>query len=362
MFTKTPVNSTWALSKIGNLLSGMSTKASQELGIEFELEGTQLGPEGLVTQKLCKDIEGYGQAQANGKWNWHYDGTLLKGMSGEFVLAKPLPRNEAKAAVEELFEQIKQNAVLTDSHRTSTHVHMNFQHMNVNQVFLFLTLYYIFEECYFKAFAPERWGNQFCLSASQAGGIIENHIKNLQSGKFYKGMQTSEKYAAMNFASLSYHGTLEARLMGGCKDPQVFFKWLDVLLELYDYSKNNPKLTPEYFLGQFSGIAFMLFTMKELPKTYAVVKDLPDVGKMVSEGVFIAQDMAMAVDWTPVIEATEPEVVKKVQLSSYIEAGHPQVWHEELLPGSIPPSSIQFNPPYYSIDPSLENEDADTSW
>lgn len=368
MFAKQAINADWAMSKIGSLLTGFKTTAEQELGIELELEGMGTNQYSLVTQMNCKKIqvnEDYSapnpQANSDAKWDWHKDGTLQEGLSGEFVLSEPLERAAAKKAVFSLFSDLTTHGKVQNSNRCSTHVHLNFQHMNVNQVFLYLTLYYIFEECFFKVYAPEREGNQFCLPAYLAGGIVDNHMKNLMTNSFNYGMHKSEKYAAMNFASLSYHGTLEARLMGGLDNPEKLSSWIDVLMEMYDYVKNNPKLTPEYFLNQFSGMAFMIFTEMELPTIYQLIKDLPNVGKMVSNGVFIAQDIAMAVDWTPVITASEPVISKKtVKKPLYATGGHPDnmVWYDE----APTPTAGWTTLSQIAIDNAIVNNQVQPAW
>ena len=306
MFSRPQVKADWALAELRQLIAYDETTPDDELGVEFELEGPGvLG----VAMKFNEDIPGKAKL-----WRYHQDLSLNKS-GAEFVLAKPMHRTLVVEAVEELFHELKKSAEIQLSRRCSTHIHQNFQHRSVNQIYLYLVLHYVLEEAMFKAISPDRYGNNFCvplvlsdaISEDLIGWLYANKIKKIQTGS----SQIKTKYRALNFDSLINYGSLEDRMMGGCDDPKKFFKWMDVKLELYDFAKNHERLTPDFFLQQFSGKGFQLFVKEMFPKTWDFIKDVPNVDAILNRGIFASQDIAYAVDWSPVMSGTKPSKVRK---------------------------------------------------
>lgn len=328
MFSRPQVKPDWALADLHQLIPySHKTSADDEIGVEFELEGP-----GVLNVAMKFNEEVPGKAPL---WKYHQDLSLNK-TGAEFVLARPMHRDLVKEAVEELYYELGKHATIQLSRRCSTHIHQNFQHRSVNQTYLYLVLHYVLEEAMFKAISPDRYGNNFCVPLVLSDAISEDLIGWLYANKFKKVQINSNnktKYRAMNFDCLLNYGSLEDRMMGGCSNPKDFFTWLDVKLELYDFAKNNERLAPDFFLQQFSGKGFQLFIEEMFPKTWAFIKNVPNIDALLNRGVFAAQDIAYAVDWSCVMTGTKPAKVRKSDpsikpslnvgtLSSFSNAAH----------------------------------------
>ena len=96
-----------------------------EVGLEIEMEGTNL--------HIDEDL---------GFWRGEADGSLRGDESIEYVLRKPVPRNQVAKALDELYVALReQEATIDMTHRTSVHVHINVQQLEVNEVYNFICLY-----------------------------------------------------------------------------------------------------------------------------------------------------------------------------------------------------------------------------
>jgi len=298
MFEKVVVPSKFANAKIRNLYSKASSAPGPtggEIGIEFELEGV-----GVQTHLQSK----FGMNPEITNWSYHNDGSL-DDTGGEYVFTKPVTRSVAKKQVSDFYEYIDQNKTkitLNLSPRCSTHIHLNFANFTVSQTVLFLVMYYSYEDALIKAVAPERVGNRFCLSLSDSHGIGEYLIDDLKIGSFQKATSHYRKYSACNIAALAKFGTLEFRAMGGCADANLLNKWLDALLDLYDFAKLNPKLTPDFFMSSLSSSSFEAYTASNFPAVFNLIKNLPDLSQYLDKGVWNAQNIAYAVDWSEVVK------------------------------------------------------------
>tara|TARA_Y100000310_G_scaffold344692_1_gene458841 strand:- start:1962 stop:2906 length:945 start_codon:yes stop_codon:yes gene_type:complete len=201
------------LSNVMNLF-GLRQKAG-EVGIEIEVEGENLipSPEG---------------------WAHVRDGSL-RGNSMEYLLERPIKREDTKKYLNRLGKAFKQGGFkLKKSDRTSVHVHLNVQKFNMIQVVNTVCIYYILEELMIGFCGENRTGNLFCLSSKDAEypllvlpNIIEEerwpHLKN-----------NTFKYASINLKAIPTYGSLEFRAMKGTVDFKLIETWIKMLLKIKD--------------------------------------------------------------------------------------------------------------------------------
>ena len=296
MFTKAKVDTTFALAKVADLVMtrGQRNAEDDEVGVELELEGGNLE-------------EAFNHLRSTGCdfFLMKGDGSLRNGM--EFVFTKALNRVQAKKGIQDFFKVFHEKATINNSERCSTHMHFNFQHRTVMQVYSFLTLFYMLELPFFQKFAPERVGNNYCLPLFECPTIGVNYAKNLKEGVFRHGVQ--HRYTAMNVASLPQYGSLECRMLGGSDSADKPIQWMEVVLELYDYVKNNPRMTPADIMAQKD---FTEFVKNTFPTVWTAIKDIKDVERLIEFGTYSVQDFVYAVDWTEAKTAKDPGKVRKV--------------------------------------------------
>lgn len=306
MFIKKPkVDTSWALANVYDVVvkkPRTKNATTDELGIEFELEGENL--RNIVPALNAKGCD---------YWGAHMDGSLRSG-GLEFTFNKALNRVDARKAIQDFWSVAAEKAKVENSERCSTHMHLNFQHMSIMQVYSFLTLFYMLELPFFQRFAPERIGNGYCMPMFECSTIAQNFARNVREGVMRHGMKGSERYCALNVASLSEHGSLECRMLGESSNADKPLEWMDILLELYDYVKNNPRMTPEEILNSFQ-VGYSDFTQQHFPKAWEAIKDVKNVEKLLQFGVYAVQDFVYAVDWQVTKEAEPPTASRSVDPS-----------------------------------------------
>lgn len=304
MWLKPKVNTDYVLANVGTTLYKKPKAAlADELGVELEIEGDNFE-------------EAYTKLQATGcdYWLMKTDGSLQNG--NEFVFNKPLNRADATKAITDFYKVFNEHAVIRNSQRCSTHMHLNFQHMSILQVYSFLSLFYVFEYAFFKKFAPERMGNGYCMPLYDYGLTAKTHKKNLLGNKF----SSPQRYQSLNTQALTQYGSIECRMLGESSNAEKPLQWMNILLELYDYIKNNPLLTPAEILVVDN---FPEFTEANLPKTWEAIKDMANLNSVLQFGVDSVQEFAFTVDWNPCKTASAPATevtVKADEHGDYADA------------------------------------------
>lgn len=134
---------------------------------------------------------------------------------------------------QELFKYLKaKNYRLSNSHRTSTHVHLNFSDYNVEEIMTFACLYWIFEPILFELAADDRKANIFCNPTSYTRQKIMEMLRNGVNPLYELNNPHTFKYSSLNFACYGHIGTLETRLFNGTDNPADIEMWLRVLVDL----------------------------------------------------------------------------------------------------------------------------------
>lgn len=258
-----------------------------EIGLEIETEGRNL---------FSAPIQ---------YWSAVPDGSL-RSVEGhqpiEYVLRQPLARKDVRPALEYLTYQLrKAKSELVMSHRTSVHVHINIQKMNMLDLMKFISLYYLVEDMLLEWSGPDRKGNLFCLRAQDATFQIEQMAKALKGGEFSHVVNNEYRYAAMNLAALSAHGSLEFRSMKGNVDIETIENWVSILLALKDAATTDFK-SPETIGRMYQSLGAKNFLVKVFdgrvpPKVLRTLLSYEGLDDMIHKGFVTCKDIIYAVDW-----------------------------------------------------------------
>lgn len=184
--------------------------ASNEIiGIEVEVENARYNP-----------IPEY--------WTIAGDGSLRN--NGVEMISRPIEASSASAA---LFALMKQGLDKTCSFtpRTSVHVHLNVQDLEVDKLTNILLLYTLFERSFFRFVGRRRHQNPYCVP------LINTAL--LRTWQALAIKTKWEKYTALNYAPVQKQGTIEFRHMHGTFDVQKLSIWIDLITSLKEYVKKT---------------------------------------------------------------------------------------------------------------------------
>ena len=261
-----------------------------EVGIEIETEGANL-PE---------YIEKY--------WLKEHDGSL-RGESAEYVLRRPVKRKEVNKVLNHLSaSMVEAGAKVADSPRTSVHIHINCQELEMQEVMSFYCLYTIFEELLVKFCGDEREGNLFCLRSIDAEYLPEVMYDVARTQRWDKLGDNDLRYAAINVCALAKFGSLEFRAMRGTHDMSVLKMWIGMLLKIKDAAVGFEETRG--IIESLSNRGEAGFLREIFGDKYADVLAQPDMEKKIRSGVRRVQHIAYA---------TPNAMVKKPRLKVRVE-------------------------------------------
>ena len=196
-----------------------------EVGIEIEVEGEDLPPEGPLG------------------WRKEEDGSL-RGESGEFVLERPCSRNSVGTFLSRIYDAYEENeSYIVASPRQSVHIHINVQDVPADKIFNYILLFLMFEPMLVRYCGEGRSNNLFCLRSSDAEYLLTSLEKAAASGSLMELGSDALRYSAINVNALFKYGSLEFRSMRGATDQKTLEDWVGMLLKLKDFaiSIENPK-------------------------------------------------------------------------------------------------------------------------
>lgn len=213
---------------------GLDKVVKGEVGIEVEVEGNGLPHRWPVPGMPWKIVP---------------DGSL-RGEGREFVLRKPVKRDDVVECLNSLRHQLKEiGSEVVYSSRCGVHVHINCQELEVDDVISFITTYLCMEEVLVKWCGKDRVGNLFCMRVSDASGLLQ-YVHHLIDTKNIHALRTDRiRYASINLKALATYGSLEFRAMRSDLTPGVIESWVDMLLAIKDFSVGKK---PSDIISQFS--------------------------------------------------------------------------------------------------------------
>lgn len=254
-------------------------------GFEIELEG-----KGLKTAK--RDIVAL--------WGVHNDGSLRIKNPGEeaveYVLRRPLKLEDTYTAVKMLFEHLNSEGVeVFKSYRTSTHVHVNCAADPMRYIYNFMTLAIIFDELFVSQNGDHRIGNNFCLRARDAQGLISEITASIRHHGNIFNLNPNHRYSSINFASLIKYGTLEFRSLECTTDFKRVEHWIETLATLKAAARqfDDPADIIRYF-SRMSEKEFLYFVLGPCASKYAKVEGFEE---MIHNGMRLSQDLAFSSKW-----------------------------------------------------------------
>lgn len=308
------------------------TEVKGNVGLEIEVEGNHFRkPAGFENTHKAAKVPNLTY------WSYVKDGSLRGEDNAEYVLTKPIPFDEVQSALDILWGMFKTDGtILTDSNRTSVHVHINCQSLFIGRLTSFISAYYCVEEILTEWCGDHRVGNLFCLRAKDAPALvtfIRDFIKSDGKGELNSQIH---HYAALNTAALKKFGSLEFRTLRGCSDPKVIVDWVSILERLYNLSEEFDD--PSDLCGRFSADGpnyFFDFLLGDKAQTVRgqIGWSEDRLRDSMYEGVRIAQDLCYCRDWAMIKNVSlRPDPFdrkKKTLLNSIETAGIADPWFAE---------------------------------
>lgn len=195
-------------------------------------------------------------------WQFQPEGSL-RYCGFEYVLKTPVPINQAKGHIQNLFKWIdtRREAIpLTNSIRTSTHVHFDVTKWTYIDLLRFSTIYWILEETLSSFCGETRKGNLFCLRLKDASYAQNVIAASLERGEIFPRSLTHNdyRYASLNFSSVSKFGSIEFRMMRGVDKIKDIYTWIDVLekIKTYSFALETPLDVREAFLKKHDASSY----------------------------------------------------------------------------------------------------------
>lgn len=311
-------------------LIGLSPKVG-DIGIEIEVEGN----------KFPKDSE---TSLIPLAWKYTHDGSLRGEDNAEYVLKKPLKFEQVPDALNKLWSMFNDyGSVLSESNRTSVHVHLNVQNFHLNRLCSFVAMYFAMEDLLTAWCGDHRVGNLFCLRATDAPAIVRRMKDFFQCDGIGYQFSSGMHYAGLNPSAIHKFGSIEIRSLRGVTDPQVIIDWVSVLERLYKLSEDFKD--PRDVVAGFSGAGPIAWLQNLLGDKYSTIMDnvpfnVEEVRGILYRGIRLAQDLCYCRDWSSFQEKTlEKDPFNRPQTAAKV----------------IPSPTVSFSSTYFVTSPLSEH-------
>ena len=214
-----------------------SSRYKDRIGLELEIDARSPTPnEGHLDALVSPTTKA--------KWMAIRDGSLRGDYAREYIVNKPINREELRPMLEGLFAMFKtMKSKIDNSNRCSTHVHLNMGGKKINEITAVMCLWTIFEQSLINFCGEERQTNHFALSSSESNATLTAWEQYLRYGHAH--WDRNLKYQAMNVLPLFDKGSLEIRCGAAANDAEGPIVWATLLDHLVDfaierYSKGIP--------------------------------------------------------------------------------------------------------------------------
>lgn len=256
-------------------------KQEGKLGVEIEVEGKRLPGPGELNPQF---------------WRIDRDGSLKAAEAWEYVTPTPLSLTDVKRALNDLEKAyVAKRSVVDESIRAGIHVHLNVQEYYPEQLWTFMTTYFILEDLLTAWCGDSREGNHFCLRSRDAEFILFAIATAIQ-GKNLKGLNTDDlRYSALNPCSLFKYGSLEFRAMRGTRDLKAVWDWVKIIHDLEIGAKKFKN--PEEVVLAMSAGGSRGFVEEVLGESARHFRDTPNIEAILQDSMRRTQIIAFAVDW-----------------------------------------------------------------
>lgn len=257
----------------------LRNKQAGKFGVEIEVEG----------KRLPRDLNPM-------VWRTDRDGSLKAAEAFEYVTPLPVPLEGVKAALDALEAGYRANrSVVDESIRAGIHVHLNVQDYYPEELWTFITTYYVLEDLLTNWCGPSREGNHFCLRSRDSEFSLFAIAEAIR-GKNLKGLNTDNlRYAALNPCSLFKYGSLEFRAMRGTRDLDAVYTWVKLIDDLEKGAKQFK--TPEDVIYAMSAGGSRGFVEQVLGESAKLFASVPNIDEILRDSMRRTQIIAFAVDW-----------------------------------------------------------------
>lgn len=239
------------------------TKQDSWVALEFENETKLPFPK--------PDIPGY---------KYHTENSL-RYHGFEYVFASPKPLAEVRGVSDTYFQMIhnargKTNP-LTNSARTSTHVHFDITRWTFVEALNWALVYWLAEPALSEFCGIDRQGNHFCLrykDAMMAQSALTSSIK--KCSPYSSSVFNPEyRYGSLNFNSWAKFGSMEFRMLQGVSDNTKLMDWVYILEKTRSYALKfkDPKELYKHFIHEIPAEEFMKLVFGEY--YYLIMKHIP---------------------------------------------------------------------------------------
>lgn len=269
-------------------------------GIELEIEGVSSDdvPESL--RRFSKVVG---------------DGSLREGIE---VVTNPLSLEEV-AEFASMYSRWARKHPVSLSERCSTHIHVNVQDMDYEQLRSFLWLSVAVEGVLLSYCSSQRQNNTYTYPTSKTVNMVSVYRELLlrsQSGNLSGFVRNVPKYTAVGIFRFHDYGTVEFRMFDATTDANTLVSWCSMINELRDLAMTN---TVEQLRDRKiqEGVLSLLTTT--IINYRGAAADLNDLTFILEKGIQMANDIV-----TPVL--TREQIMAK---------------HAELFPEKAPDTILR---------------------
>ena len=218
----------------------VQVKYTGRIGLELELEASTPTPNDghleLVQAPTTK-----------ARWTGVRDGSLRGDYAREYIVTKPINRDELGPMLHGLFDVFKtMKTKLNNSNRCSTHVHLNMNNKKINEISAVICLWTVFEEAFINWCGEERKANHFAISSGDSNATLNAWENYLRYG--HNAWDRNMKYSSLNVLPLFNKGSLEIRCGKAADDAETPLLWATLLDVLVDFAIDNYRYLPR--MGQ----------------------------------------------------------------------------------------------------------------
>lgn len=193
-------------------------------------------------------------------WNVIEEESIREG--GELIFKEPLCGMNILAALDEYSDFLNKYKHVSGvlpviSERCSLHVHLDVRDCELETINNISILYVMFEKIMFQLLNPSRYKNNYCIGlGSTTFSKVLSDMRVPKDGEdpySYVGyIQTyCDKYGAMNYLSVTHHGSLEFRSHPGSYNKEDILLWINILLSLKKFARKfeDKLIEPVYIKG-----------------------------------------------------------------------------------------------------------------
>lgn len=157
------------------------------------------------------------------------------------IRTNPLNFNNTAIVLKQI-EDISREYKLTVNSSCGLHVHTsNPSFMEAKTLRKILGLWVAIEDVFFATQPESRLNSHYCKRRLASYAVAGFPVLPNEKQRLIEEMGHSDRYYALNFASLQRHGTIECRLHAGTLNTEKITNWITLLETFYDYAIHSYK-------------------------------------------------------------------------------------------------------------------------